>query len=89
MTAVTDTITILETLAGKSLANTQMLNVVENFINYQDEQGFTNEEKAQEFLDKTLTFIKNRAKAGASNKAVADNYAVVTAAAEAAVVDLI
>ena len=97
MTAVADTKTVVEILAGETLTNAKIANVVNNFLySYlNDPRGLsidmetaTNEEKAQEFLDALKTFAKSRLSAGGRAKALADNEDAVNIAAEAAASDI-
>ena len=88
MAAIDQAIAVLEGLAGRTLDNTQMINVVNNYINYRDAQGYTNEEKAQEFIDKLLFYVKHEVKAGANRLAREENDAVVAAAVDASITDL-
>lgn len=89
MTAITDVITILETFAGKTLDNTQMLNIVENSINYRTADALTNEEKAQKYFDMVKGRLVQQAKAGAQTKANEENMAAAAAAADLAAADLV
>lgn len=88
MTAITQAVAVLEGLANKTLTNTQMLSIVENYINYRDVQALTNEEKAQIFIDTMFANTRQYVKAGASMKANEDNAATVQTAIDAAIVDL-
>ena len=88
MAAVDQAKAVLEGLAGKTLDQAQMINIVENVIRYRDVQDLTGEEKAQTFIDALLLLVKRRAKAGASTKAHEDNAAIVQAAVDASIVDL-
>ena len=89
MTAITDVVTILQTFAGKTLTNAQMLNIVENSINYRDTDALTAEEKAQKYFDMVKGRLVHQAKSGAQTKANEDNMAIAAAAGEAAAVDLV
>jgi len=88
MTAITQAIQVLEGAAGKTLTNTQMINVVENYIRYNDVSNMSNEEKAQAFIDKIYIKIREEVRTGAANKAHTDHNEVVLAAEIAALADL-
>lgn len=96
MTAVTDTIAVLEGLAGKTLDNAQMLNIVENYLRappmgiapWIDLEDATNEEKAAEFLRRVKIEIRNRVREGARDIARLANEAATVSAEDAALIDL-
>ena len=96
MTAVTDTKLILETLAGKTLADDKMILVVNNYLAANVDMAvedpllvdMTNEELAQKFMDVTLRILKDSVKRGAEQKARAANDAAVATASDDSIVDL-
>jgi hypothetical protein len=89
MTAVTDAVIVLEILAGKTLTNAQMANIAESFIGYRVEQGLTNEQIAQTFLNKTKRIIRQRVRSDAIIVYNATTVAAASAAGDAAEIDLI
>ena len=99
MTALTQAKSVMEGLAGKTLAAAKMENIVNNILYHHlwqphpksdtiDMETATNEEKAQLFIDISLTHMKQLAMRGGETKARADNLAVVQAARDAAIADL-
>jgi len=88
MAAIDQATAVLEGLAGKTLTNTQMVNVVEEYINYRDSAPLTNEEKAALFIEQLLKLVKRKVKAGAGQRAVEDNAAAVQASVDASIADL-
>ena len=99
MTAVTDTKLILETLAGKTLADDKMILVVSNYVT--DDRhaviypadapatvDLTNEELAQRFLDTLMFSLRQSVRAGAEKKVREANDAAVATASDDSIVDL-
>ena len=97
MTAITDTKLILETLAGKTLANDKMLLIVNNYLTTHQDPAWaeepdidtlTNEELAQRFMSMALIRVKIAVKSGAEMKAREANDAAVATASDDSIVDL-
>jgi len=88
MAAVDQAIAVLEGLAGKTLTNTQMINIVDNYIRYDPTSDFTNVQKAQAFIDKLYIKVREEVRTGAANKAHVAHNEVVLAAEIAALIDL-
>ncbi|MCP4442859.1 MAG: hypothetical protein GY810_28470 [Aureispira sp.] len=88
ISATARTVNIFRGLTGKTLNSNQIASIIDNYINYRDVMGYTEEEKAQKFIDKILFYIKHQVKTGANRLATELNSSVVAEAVESSVIDL-